>query len=420
MFKRKIVTGFIVLFIIFRVLTGSASAARDSGTFISVTTGRKMVVNHNIQQAKQGAISDALGAAVQNALSELLTTQVLASNLDYLYSEILSHPSDFIITYRSLGEIEHKSAFLVAVESRVNIEMLEKTLSDAKILDAGKDKPDLMFFISEKNLLDDLPRHWWGEDSSPNTSLVEKTLTEKMIQNRFVLIGNGPERPDPSFYSIIFRSMEDIDAARALGREMKADMIVFGHAVSSLATNRMGEEKTFDAQILLDVYDVNTGDKIVSSKVQAVAKSKTDEEGNAQALVKAAGLSAEDLTEKINTYWSRNLRKEQAFDLKLTGDHFLPRFIALKQRFKDMPEITSMVQKEMGSNSALVEILYKGKPSRFANAVMLKTFDSFGLEITGVTDDLVTIRFIEKDQAPSIQPPVGSTSPPEEKKGQPQ
>ena len=61
-----------------------------------------------------------------------------------------------------------------------------------------------------------------------------------------------------------------------------------------------------------------------------------------------------------------------------------------------MPEFTSMLQKEIGSNSALVQILYKGTPSRFANAVMLKTFDSFGLEIMDVSDDLVTIRFIEK------------------------
>ena len=400
MFKKTGVAGLIALLIGFGVLAGPVSAARDSGAFISVTTGRRMVVNHNIQQAKQGAISDALSAAVQNAFSELMTTQVLASNLDFLYTEILSHPSDFIITYRALGEIEHKTAFLVAVESRVNLELLEKALSDAKILDAGKDKPAIMFFISEKTPSDDLPRHWWGNDSSSYRSLAEETITGKMIRNRFILIGNGPGRPDPLFYNIIFSSMDDIDAARTLGREMKADMIIFGKATSSLATNRMGEEKAFDAEILLQVYDVNAGEKIISSKVQAVAKSKIDEEGNTQALVKAAGLSAEDLTEKINSYWGRNLRKEVSFDLKLSGDNFLPRFIALKQRFKDMPEITNTVQKEMGSNSALVQILYKGKPSRFANAVMLKTFDSFGLEITDVTDDLVTIRFIEKEQAP--------------------
>ncbi len=408
MFKKTGIAGLMALFISFWVFTGFAFAAKDSGIFMTVTTGKRMVVNHNIQQAKQGAVSDALSAAVQNAFSELMTPQVLASNLDFLYTEILSHPSDFIITYRSLGEIEHKSAFLVAVESRVNLEMLQKTLTDAKILDAGKDKPFIMFFISEKTPSDDLPRYWWGKDSTSYKSLAEETIAGKMIQNRFMLVGNGPQRPDPSFYNITFISVDDINSARTLGKEMKADMIIFGNAASSLATNRMGGEKTFDAEILLQAYDVNTGEKIISSKVQAVAKSNTDEEGYTQALVKAAGVSAEDLIEKINSYWSRNLRKEQTFDLKLSGDNFLPRFIALKQRFKDMPEIINTLQKEIGSNSSLVQIQYKGNPSRFANAVMLKTFDSFGLEITDVTDTLVTIRFIEKQQAPAAE---GSKAP---------
>ena len=403
MFKKTGIAGLMALFISFWVFTGFAFAAKDSGIFMTVTTGKRMVVNHNIQQAKQGAVSDALSAAVQNAFSELMTPQVLASNLDFLYTEILSHPSDFIITYRSLGEIEHKSAFLVAVESRVNLEMLQKTLTDAKILDAGKDKPFIMFFISEKTPSDDLPRYWWGKDSTSYKSLAEETIAGKMIQNRFMLVGNGPQRPDPSFYNITFISVDDINSARTLGKEMKADMIIFGNAASSLATNRMGGEKTFDAEILLQAYDVNTGEKIISSKVQAVAKSNTDEEGYTQALVKAAGVSAEDLIEKINSYWSRNLRKEQTFDLKLSGDNFLPRFIALKQRFKDMPEIINTLQKEIGSNSSLVQIQYKGNPSRFANAVMLKTFDSFGLEITDVTDTLVTIRFIEKQPAPAAE-----------------
>jgi hypothetical protein len=73
-----------------------------------------------------------------------------------------------------------------------------------------------------------------------------------------------------------------------------------------------------------------------------------------------------------------------------------------------MPEIINTLQKEIGSNSSLVQIQYKGNPSRFANAVMLKTFDSFGLEITDVTDTLVTIRFIEKQQAPAAE---GSKAP---------
>ncbi len=419
MVKRTKAARGLVCFFCFWIFAGSVYASKDSGVFMSVTTGRRIIAGQNIQQAKQGAISDALGAAVQNAISELLTSQVLASNLDFLYSEILSRPSDFIITYRVLGDVQNKSASLVAVESRVNLDALEKTLTQAKILDAGKDKPVIMFFISEKTSSEDLPRYWWGNDPDAYTSLVEEVMIEQMTRDGFVISGTGPERPDPSFYDISFHSMEDIDAARRLGREMKADMIVLGHAAVSLAINRMGEEKTFDAQILMEAYDVHTGEKKVVSTVQAVAKSDSEAEGHKQALASATDLSAKDLTEKINAYWAQTLRKESSFFLSLSGDNFLPRFIALKQRLREMPEFTSMLQKEIGSNSALVQILYKGPPSRFADAVMLKTFDAFGLEITEVTDERVTLRFLEKEDVPGPEARRNPTPKPEEKKEAP-
>ncbi len=127
-----------------------------------------------------------------------------------------------------------------------------------------------------------------------------------------------------------------------------------------------------------------------------------DEQGNIQAIVKAAALSAQDLSEKIGTYWTQNLRKEHVFDIRIEGENFLPRFIALKQRFKQMSGIENMQPKEMGSNYAILEIFYKGKSSQFADAVMLKTFESFGLEILDVTDDIVFIRFIEKNKETSL------------------
>jgi len=133
-----------------------------------------------------------------------------------------------------------------------------------------------------------------------------------------------------------------------------------------------------------------------------VAVSDTDRQGNIQAIIKAAVLSAQDLSEKIDTYWTQNLRKEHAFDTRIEGENFLPRFIALKQRFKQMSGIENMQPKEMGSNYAILQIFYKGKPSQFADAVMLKTFESFGLEISDVTEEFVLIKFIEKQEEAAL------------------
>ncbi|SDU49647.1 hypothetical protein [Desulfobacula phenolica] len=400
MFKKTAAVGFMVLFIS-SISMSICFAAKDSGVLTGVTTARSMVVNHNLQQARQKAVSDALEVALQNAFAELVSRQIFAANLDFFYDRVLSHTSDYIVTYRVLGGIESNDYYLVGVESKVDLARLEKTLTNAGILNASQDKPVILFFIAEKTPSDLLPKYWWGKNPIPYQSVAEQTIITEMTgeQDRFIIIGNGTDRPDPSLYNIRFDSIYDTAAARKLGKEMKADMIVFGKAVASEAINRMGDEKTFHAEINLEGYNLETGQKVINSQLQAVVKNNMAQQGNVQALVKAARLSARDLGDKINEYWTRNLRKEQTFDVRMEGAQFLPRFIALKQRLKQIPGIENMQPKENGSSYAIMEVFYKGRSSQFADAVMLKTFDSFGLEISDVTEDHVNIKFIEKEQS---------------------
>ncbi len=403
MLKKTNSIGFLILFISILFLSQPLYAAQDSGTLAGVTTGKRKIFNDNLQQAKQNAVSDALRIAVQNAFAKIVSGQVLASNLDFFYDQVLTRTSDYIITYRVLGGIENKGHYLVGVESKVDIHKLEQTLIDARVLNTNKDKPVILFFIVEKTPSDLLPKYWWGKSPIPYEPLAEAIIIDKMIQDRFIVTGNDRVRPDPSFYDITFKSIYDVTAAKNLGKKMNADMIVFGKAVSEEAINRMGEEKTFNGQVNLDGYNVKTGEKVFTSQVKAVAKSEIDSEGNIQALIKAANLSAQDLSEQLDAYWTRYLRKEHSFDVTIKGENFLPRFLALKQQFNQMPEIENMQPKELGSNYAVMQIFYKGQSSQFANALMLKTFDSFGLEFSDISDSFVTIKFIEKNTGASVE-----------------
>jgi len=157
----------------------------------------------------------------------------------------------------------------------------------------------------------------------------------------------------------------------------------------------MGEAKTYNAVIDLEGYSIEANTKVFTSNTDAAVKSD-DETGNTAAIEKAANLAAADLQDRINTFWTQNLRREHLFDVNIQGDEFLVRYIELKKRFKQMPGIENLQPKEMGSGSAILELKYKGSPSQFANALMLKTFDDFGIEISEVEPDRVTIKFIEK------------------------
>ena len=356
----KDITAFVLLAIcgLFFVVEPVQAASR-SDVLTGVTTAKRRVINNDIQQAKQRAVQDALELAVQNGFSRLVSREVFASHLDFFYNRILKQTSDYILAYRVLGEVEEKGYFMVGVETKVDLSQLEKKLIDARIINANKNKPTLLFFIAEQTPNDMNPKYWWGIKPDRYNSVAERTLINQLIQERFFILGTGPERPDPSYYNVRFNSIYDITSAKDLGREMKADMIVVGQATSSESINRMGEQRTFNGRINLEAYHLETGEKAVVSQVETAVQSDNPSSGYIYALTEAGALSAADLKEKLDKYWVEQLRREHSFDVRIEGMEFLPRFIALKKRFQQIPEIENMQPKEMGSNFALLEMFYK-------------------------------------------------------------
>ncbi|MFO7911129.1 MAG: hypothetical protein R6V15_03110, partial [Desulfotignum sp.] len=251
---------------------------------------------------------------------------------------------------------------------------------------------------AEQTPKDLLPRYWWGNNPEPYKSHAETRIIDIMKENRFKIAGMEPQRPDTKFYDIRFPSIYDADAAVDLAEKVNADMVVIGRASAAESINRREDEKIFDALIRLTAYDVASGQEIAAFESKAASKSEPDREGSIQAIVKAADLAAMELADKLDNYWSGHLRKETRFDVDITGNGFLPRFIALKKRLAEIGEIQNMQPKEIGSDRAVMELVYKGSPSHFADSIMLTTFEGFGIEVGEVTDDLVKIRFIDEDR----------------------
>jgi hypothetical protein len=372
----------------------AVSAAR-TGTANFVTTGTRQISGGDISAARQSAVSAALAQAVTQAFARVVSPQVLAANLEFMYTRILPEAQDYVVTFRVLGEIEHKNQYLVGVESRINLDLLEQTLTDARIINIGTDRPMILFLIAEQTQQDLLPRYWWGNNPEPYVSHAEDRITQVMTQHRFKVAGMGADRPEPGFYGIRFQTIYDKAAAMDLAEWLNADLVVLGRAGATESINRMGEEKIFDGVIRLNVFDVKSRQQVAAVEKQAAAKTGPDQQGDVEAIVRAADLAAAELAETLDRFWTQNLRKETRFDVLIEGNGFLPRFIALKKRFAEIQEIENIQPKEVGSGHAVMELFYKGTPAHFADSIMLKTFDGFGIEIVEVTDTLVKIRFID-------------------------
>jgi len=399
--KRQAGMCMAAILIVLLLTMDTTFSAGSINVLTGVTTGRQKISGDNIPRAKKKAVKEALETAVQNAFASLVSRQVFGSNLEFLYGRLLPKSQNYVTTYRVMGGVQHRGYYLVGVESKINLELLEKHLTHAGILNTATDKPILLFLIAEQTPDDLLPRYWWGNNPEPYTSISETIILEQMAQHRFKIAGAAPDRPDPALYNISFSSIYDADSAMELGRALRADMVVLGKAQALESINRMGNEKIFDGVIELKVYDLETGKKVISSVSRAAAKSTLGQDGAMGVITEISALAVQDLNQKIDTFWTQNLRRENSFDVTITGENFLPRFIALKKRFKEIRDIENMQPKEIGTDKAVMEIVFKGSPEQFADAVMLKTFAKFGIGVAEVTDQMVTIHFIERqDELP--------------------
>ncbi len=376
-----------------------ANGGENKDAFKTVSTGKQAVIQNDIPAAKRSAVDAALRTSVEKALLTLLSPKVFASNFEFLYNTLFADVSDYVVNYKVLAELEKEESYIVAVNAGIDTMALYKFLSGHEIIDTQTDKPSVVLFISEKTEEDLLPSYWWGKNPMPYDSKVAAAVTEHMESQGFTVLPASFTDPGPEKENITFESIHDTDAAVRLGKELDADIIVMGKADSLLSANRMGSEQAYEARVDIKAFSVSNGKKVASARVKATSTSKENREGSLAALAKSGELAGEKITGKIEEYWDEDvLKKQQTIEAKIEGSDYLSSFIRLRKVLDKMPEIQGIQTRELGSEEAIVEILYKGNAAGLADALLLKTFDSFGIEIYDVKDKSLTIRFVSKDE----------------------
>lgn len=395
--KIKPLAFFILAGCLFFVSTSNVECKQTQKVFSTTATGTQTITSGFSTQIKKKAVFTALKSSVERAVSEVLSPEEFASNLAVLNKKVLLNPSKYIVNYSVVAELKEDTRYVVAVKVRVDLTLLKKYLKRYEIIKGKKEKPAVLLLISEKSEQDILPKHWWSKNSQPYESLVVNEITKVMLDKEFVVVGGGTQKVDFKKYGIVFSSVYDTAAALKLGKKLKADIIIVGKAKSFEALNKMGEEKIYEANIALDMFSVNTRQKITSFELKATDKNYDNKEGNKSALIKIGTLAAEEITTGVNKYWEESiLKKEQAIETRIEGEDYLASFIQLRKALNAMPGIRNVQTKELGAGQALVSIRFKGSAEQLAQALLLKTFDSFGIEIYDVKDKSFTIKFVSK------------------------
>ena len=395
--KIKPVILFILIPCLFFISTENVQSKQSQKIFTTIATGTRVITSEFSPQIKKEAVFNALKASVERAVAEVLSPELFASSLKILNDNVLANPSKYIVNYSVLAELKYGTKYVAAVKTRVDLTLLKKYLKKYEIIKSTREKPAVLLLISEQTEQDILPNYWWGNNPLPYNSFVRNEIISFLVDKEFVFVGENIGKNDLEKYEIRFDSIYDTVAALKLGKKLKADIVIMGKAKSFEALNRMGEEKTYEAGISLEMFNVLTQNRIKIFELKATANDLDSDEGNKSALEKAGQLVAEEISIGATKYWEENvLKKEQDIETRIEGEDYLSSFIQLKKVLNGMSNVKRVQTKELGADQAVVSILFKGNAEKLAQALLLKTFDSFGIEIYNVQDRSFTIKFVSK------------------------
>lgn len=360
-------------------------------TFYAV--GDSSIRGDDMSASRKASIDSGLIAAVTNALIDMVPQEIMVGNFQILNEAILNQAEKFVRDYKVLTESTQGRRHRVMVQASISNQRLRSALKKAGIHLGQKPYPRVLLCLAEKEINAVNFQYWWGDE--PQFQLGETTHDlRKIMKNKgFTMVA-----PRKSQSARNYPPELSIAEAVALGRQLGAQVVVVGQAVSDEATNTMGSAlRSFRGTIIARAYYVDTSEEVAQSRRTALNASGDPYAGAKAALHDAALLSGEDLALQIADAWfsaqSGLVRTEIAVE-GVGGQ--IANFVKFRGALSTMSGVESVQLKEMMPDSALLAIGYQGSARGLADDLMQQNFDNFGINIIETSGRLIRLQLLSR------------------------
>ncbi len=372
----------------------SAEMART--TMVEVMGAGTIRHEDDAAKARERAISASLISAVEKVLINLLPVESLVANFKTINDILYSNAGSIVQGYKVLTEEKYGNFYRVMVQATVSVNKVLQSLSNAGIVVDQKTMPSILFLISEQNLEDIAIQYWWDNQMSQKSIATETAVSETLQKKGFAVINHKKmDIKKSSEESLFYGSSLDNEGAIDLGLRYQADVVIVGTSKASQASNTMGTDiKSFMATVSLNVFRTDTGSKIGATEHNAVTVNIDEIAGGKEALTRAGILAGEELAPRIMDAWRKEDKKPSEIKVRVEGTNYMTHFVTLRKNLINLPGVKDIQTREMEADKAVIIINFQGKGKDLANALILNTFDTFGVNIAEVTDEYLKMEII--------------------------
>jgi len=397
-FFSLIKKSFLIIFILAVVvnLSGIVNAEENASEKIIEVIGTGSIQGGDVAKARDRAIKNSLVSAVEFAVADLLPLESMIQNFEILNKIFYDNSSEFIAYYRVLTELKSKRIYRVLVQATVSTSVIEQQLINSGIKICQKDMPGILFFIAEQNLGDISPRYWWSKDLTFVEGYTEIAMTEKMLKNGFSVIDQKSLVINEEFETLKDKADLSNQDAVSLGAILQADVVIVGNSKADIAPNTMGGDiKSFKSTVLARALRTDTGEEIAYTTQTAVSVNKDNIAGGRDALSNAGYLAGSDLASQIVRKWHEEVKKSiTTLVIIVEGTKALSNFVIFRAELNKIPGVDSLQTSEMKADETTIIVHFRGNAKELADALMLKNFESFGINIYEISQSHLRIRLV--------------------------
>jgi hypothetical protein len=362
-------------------------------TVVVIGTGK--IYGKNSARAREEAIANGLASAVEDVAVELLPPESLARNFQTFNDLLNGQTGKFVQGYRVLAELSLKKTYRVAVEANVFTSRLKTFLSDAGILLSEKFLPKILVLISEQNTKDPSPTYWWGQKGNFKKAISVSTLL-KTLENKGFPIIDYRQIPKSTFHDHAF-DKPDLNNYQAvnLGLKVQADVVIIGTSVAERTPNIMGQNiRSFKGIVSARAIRTDTGEEIAAT-IKSAVTTNTDETAGIRDTLSDAGSSAgKALASQIVYAWQKKEKQYNLVEVIVEGTDNLVDFEKFRRIINQMSGVKNLQTKEMKADEVIITLEFQGDAKTLADTLMLKTFESIGINIYEVSHNHLKIQLI--------------------------
>jgi hypothetical protein len=358
--------------------------------------GTGSVHGDNVSYARDEAISNGLVMAVGLVVSDLVSFQTIVEKFPTLNQTVYSKADQFVQGYKVLTETARGKKYRVLVQATVSVDRIQEKLSQSGMPLEANSELRVLLLIAEQNLEDHFPRYWWGESYAFVEAISEGQLAAAMVSQGFSVIDRFSMEKSP-FSELAKPPNYNLDNTQAaeIGRLFQADIVVVGSAMAESAPNLMGEDlKSYKGTLSVRALRIETQVEIASLTQTALSTESDDISGGRKALAAVGVKAGTILASQIHAAWQNKVGKSQTFEILVEGTRQLVHFVKFRTIVADLPLVNELQTKEIMPDKATLEVEFQGSTQQFAEALLLKSFEPFGIHINQVTPEQIRLSLV--------------------------